>query len=91
MDRMPEDSGIIKQQLATVCTNPTDPQCAKSLETSKNLTILHATAQANQKFDPAQLAPETPLKIVQAFQGSHTVCTSVSVLGALFILYGLLT
>jgi len=88
---MPNDSGIIKQELATVCINPTDPQCAKSLETSKTLTMLHATARANEKFDPDSLPPETPLKIVQGFQGSHTVCTSVSVLGVLFILYGLLT
>jgi len=85
----------IKQQVPTVCTNAT-ASCQQNQQASADLTKLKVTLIGNSKYDAPPPPLETPLQViqpgakVQGFQDTRTVSSSISVVGALFIIYGLL-
>ena len=86
----------IKKQVPTVCTG-SDASCQQNQASSAELTKMAVTILGNSKYDAKPPPLETPLKIiqpgakVQGFQDTRTVSASISVIGALFIIYGLLT
>ena len=81
-------AAILKQQVTAVSTNPT--KFHKEEAMNQQLTMMSIQATANQKYDAVVPPSTTPQRIVDAFVGTSTVCSSAIVLGSLLILYGLL-
>jgi hypothetical protein len=85
----------IKQQVPTVCTNST-ASCQQNQAASEELTKLKVTLIGNSKYDAPPPPLETPLQVIrlgskaEGFRDTHTASASISVVGALFIIYGLL-
>jgi hypothetical protein len=85
------DSNTIKQQGVAVCTNSSTSTCQAQQGLSQSITQLQLGLLADKKYDPADPPPLIPAKTVQGFRDSHTLSSSLTVLGVLFILYGSLT
>ena len=81
--------GQIKKQIVAVSNNPT--KFRKEEEMNKKLTMHLSQLDADRQYDVPPQPRTTPEFYTQGFQGTYTVCSTVTVIGTLFILYGLLT